>query len=260
MCIRDRSQVLENGSVYPPRLEAAPEGEFVYPPRLEAAPEGEFVYPPRHEAAPVGEFVYPPRPEKGVYPLPPGSMSPALHHVRQSSQSSTHSSRASRHSDGNNSGDGFPIYRRTNSSGSSSHLPPDMPPPHMPPGGYPARTSDEFIPPTDYDEDLIQEPVPMRHKPFPPAAPVGRRPISASSAGSGPSGAKLTRSLTGSAMRGEMAPSPRIARRGVEGDEYFFNADRRAQPFNASQNEVDIRPHSLDYEVGGVRRVRSMYR
>lgn len=217
---------------------------------------------PQHLAVENG-FVYPPRQERGVVAPPrpaAGSMSPAqLRHVRQSSQSSsTFSTHSSRASDGNNSGDGLPVYRRSNSGGNhSSNLPLDMLPPQMPASaGYAGMPDGEFIPPTDYEEDSFrQEPVAMRPKPFPAA--VARRPAS----GSGASGPMLMRSLPTSVLQSEMSlHSPRNPRRAVDGDEYFFNADRMSQSVYASHNEVDFRPHSADYGAGGVRRVNSMYR
>ena len=253
-----QSQPLENGYVYPPRQEAS----------AGAVENGGMVYPPRQERGGGGGG------GGGVYARPPGSMSPALdRHARQSSQSSstfsTHSSRASHHSDGNNSGDSFPpVYRRSNSTNSNStnnnnHLPPGSDT-HQP-GGY-AGSSDEFLPPTDYDEDSFnQEPVAMRHKGFPPAGVAARRPASGP-APQGPGSPMLMRSMPASVLRSEMAlQSPRSPRGGgraaaAEGDEYFFNADRRSQPVYPSQSDVDFRPHSADYGGGAVRRVHSMYR
>ena len=216
-------------------------------------------------------FVYPPRPERGPahgsgypgYP-PPGSSSPAMQHVRQpSSPYSTHSSRASRGSDGNRSsggggpGDrGFPVYSRSNSSNSTSNINNNLPPG----AGVMADVDNgqgDLLP--DYDDESFNEPVAMRPRAFPP--PPFARPPSGAGSGSGSGSPMLMRSLPASVLQSEMAlnspRSPRGPRLG-EGDEYFFNAERRAQSLYASQGNMNHRPQSAEY--GQVRRVHSLYR
>nr|KAG5709995.1 hypothetical protein BaRGS_030071 [Batillaria attramentaria] len=213
-------------------------------------------------------FVYPPRQPAGGdrgYSRPPGSMSPALH-VRQSSQSSafsTHSSRASHHSD--NSGDNAPIYRRSNNS-SSNNLAAQFQPQPLP---QPFNDSD-LLPPADYhddeEDDVLHEPVAMRPKAL-PLQP--QRPHSGGLGSPGLGSPMLMRSLPANVLMQEMGRnsprnsplnSPRGPRGGGGGDEYFFNAQRRSQPVYASNSNVlDYRPNSAG-DPNGVRRTHSMYR
>lgn len=235
---------------YPPQSNSDNNSEYTPP----QGAEDNFLYPPRQERG-GGGGVYPPR-------NLPGSMSPAMHHVRQSSQSSVlsnHSSRASQHSD--NSGDSFPVYRRSNSNNSAGNGP----------GGEAAfgyggnRGNSDYFPPADYEEDRYRlEPIAMRPKPF------------VSRTGSGPASGNnsplLMRSLPANVLKSEMSlHSPRSPRAsgGYPGEGAFFNGQRRSQPIYGSHDDVEYqRPNSSSqfdeyrqpYGGGGMRRVNSTNR
>lgn len=204
-------------------------------------------------------FVYPPRQPLGDrgYPRPVGSASPGI--VRQLSQNSgfsTHSSRASHHSD--NSGDSAPIYGRS-SNNSSNNLTAQFQ------GQPPPLNDSDFLPPADYLDDeysFSHEPVLMRPKGMPLP---GQRPHSSGMRGSGAGSPMLMQSLPANILQQEMGRhnprngplnSPRQVP--LKGDEYFFNAQRRSQPVYASNSNAEYRPAST--ESSNMRGTNSMYR
>ncbi|KAL8576136.1 hypothetical protein ACOMHN_001486 [Nucella lapillus] len=246
----------DNGDVlsrFPPTANQPAAGDVI-PART--SQEGDFVYPPRHDRGGGG----------GYYPRSP-AMSPALQRAQQHAQQNysprhspqhspfgTRSSRHSHHSDGNVSADRFPVYSRSNSNGSSNNVnAPFVNVVHPSYGemgvGEEEEEEDEYVPPTDYDD----EPVQMRRQPF---FPPTHRPHSGNPLGGSP---MLMRSLPAKVIQSDMAlHSARSSRRPAEGgDEYFFSAQRRSQPVYASHNLLDTRPHSSDLAAHGPRRVNS---
>ncbi|XP_076472817.1 uncharacterized protein LOC143302164 [Babylonia areolata] len=248
-----------------------------YPP---AGPQASYPQENNNRVSPtsqgVDEFVYPPRQERGGgggggggggYPRSP-AMSPALRraahphphnphpHSPHTSPYGTRSSRTSHHSHhsdgaGSNGGSGGgdraipPVYSRSNSSSSTNNpVPVNVVEP----------LQDDFVPPTDY-EDSFDEPVMMRRQPFLSSSTSSARPHSGTPLGGSP---MLMRSLPANVMKSEMAlQGSRSPRRSAEGDEYYFNAQRRSQPVYASHSLLESRPQSADLAGGMPRRVNS---
>lgn len=186
-------------------------------------------------------FIYPPRPT----PLSPRTSirsgnsrfsDPPVVHVRQSSASSvlsTHSSRASQHSDGSGGGaDNIIVYRGGADLPGSAGV-----------RGRESYTSnssqDAFLPPSDYyDGNIPNEVVAMRPKAHPPLLRANSTGMDAS---------MLTRSMPAGLLHSEMQLS------GSRRDEEFY-PPRRGQSLHGSSGQVNSRRHLSSSEQNGDRR------